>query len=115
MMGLFKRAVATGIMGLGLCAFSAPQAEAGSFYFGLGNGGYYGSGYGNYGGHGNHHGYGGYGQGRSYHNTGHYDYHQPSIQRHYNHYDYVPGHYDYHNTGHWDRNRGYGYGGHHGH
>jgi hypothetical protein len=38
-----------------------------------------------------------------YHDTSHYDYHGPSLQRHGNHYDYVPGHYDYHRTGHWHR------------
>ncbi len=37
-----------------------------------------------------------------YHNTSHYDYHAPSLQRHRGHYDYVPGHYDYHQTGHYD-------------
>lgn len=36
-----------------------------------------------------------------YHDTSHYDYHGPSLQRHGNHYDYVPGHYDYHQTGHY--------------
>lgn len=38
-----------------------------------------------------------------YHDTSHYDYHAPSIQRHRGHYDVVPGHYDYHQTGHWHR------------
>lgn len=41
-----------------------------------------------------------YNYGGSYHNTSHYDYHGPSLQRHRGHYDYVPGHYDYHRTGH---------------
>jgi|GEM_PF-2455036 hypothetical protein len=41
-----------------------------------------------------------------YHDTSHYDYHGPSLQRHGNHYDYVPGHYDYHRTGHYDYHRG---------
>ncbi|KAA5544637.1 hypothetical protein FYK55_10025 [Roseiconus nitratireducens] len=36
----------------------------------------------------------------------HYDYHPPSVYRHGNHYDYVPGHYDFHQGGHH---------GHHGH
>ena len=43
-----------------------------------------------------------------WHDTSHVDYHPASYQRHYNHYDYVPGHLDYHQTGHWDRHRGYG-------
>ncbi len=39
--------------------------------------------------------------GQSYfHNTSHYDYHAPSIQRHGNHFDVVPGHNDYHRSGH---------------
>ncbi len=38
-----------------------------------------------------------------YHDTSHLDYHAPSINRHGNHYDYVPGHYDVHRTGHWHR------------
>jgi hypothetical protein len=42
-----------------------------------------------------------------WHNTSHYDYHPGGYQRHYNHYDYVPGHFDYHRTGHWDRHRNY--------
>ena len=43
------------------------------------------------------HGYHGY-----WHNTGHYDWHSGYYQRHGNHLDYTPGHWDYHNTGHWD-------------
>ncbi|MBL4885931.1 MAG: hypothetical protein JKY95_15540 [Planctomycetaceae bacterium] len=37
----------------------------------------------------------------SYHNTSHYDYRGPSLQRHSSHLDFVPGHYDYHRTGHY--------------
>ena len=45
-----------------------------------------------------------YGYGQSYyHDTSHYDYHAPSIQRHRNHYHVTPGHYDYHQTGHFHR------------
>lgn len=39
---------------------------------------------------------------RTWHDTSHYDYHPPSLQRHRNHFHYVPGHYDLHRTGHWD-------------
>jgi len=35
-----------------------------------------------------------------YHDTTHFDYHAPSFQRHGNHIDFVPGHYDLHRTGH---------------
>ena len=38
-----------------------------------------------------------------WHDTSHYDWHAPSIQRHGNHYHYTPGHYDFHRDGHWDR------------
>ena len=38
----------------------------------------------------------------TWHNTSHYDYHGPSLQRHGNHLDYVPAHYDYHRSGHYD-------------
>ncbi len=42
-----------------------------------------------------------YGYGQSYyHDTSHYDYHAPSIQRHGSHLHVTPGHYDYHQTGH---------------
>ena len=106
-MNLFKKALVTGMMGLGICAVSAPDAEAGSFYFGIGNG-YYG-GYGGYGG-----GYGwGHPGGRVWHDTGHYDYYPGTFQRHYDHYHYIPGHYHYHDTGHWDHYGGWG--GHHHH
>ncbi len=37
-----------------------------------------------------------------WHNTSHYDYHGASLQRHGNHLDYVPAHYDYHRSGHYD-------------
>ena len=39
--------------------------------------------------------------GRVWHDTSHYDYHQPSLVPHGDHYDYVPGHYHYHRSGHW--------------
>ena len=42
-----------------------------------------------------------------WHDTSHFDYHPPSYQRHYNHFDYEPGHYDLHRTGHWDRHHSY--------
>ncbi len=35
-----------------------------------------------------------------YHDTSHFDYYGPSLQRHYNHYHYVPGHYHFHRSGH---------------
>ena len=62
-------------------------------------------GYGNHFGHGYHNvGYGGFHSYRRpvWHDTTHLDYHGPSLQRHGNHYDYVPGHYDVHRSGHWD-------------
>lgn len=37
-----------------------------------------------------------------WHDTSHYDYHGPSLQRHGNHFDYVPGHYHFHQSGHYD-------------
>lgn len=99
----------------------ADTAEARGFHFQSGgvhvdvgrphrsfnSGGYYGGrqvvGYGNRG-YGRTVGYGGTGYGhRSWHNTSHYDYHGPSLQRHGNHFDVVPGHYDLHRSGHWDR------------
>lgn len=46
-----------------------------------------------------HRGYGNYGRSRSF-GRGHYDYHPPSLRRHGNHLDIVPGHYDYHRGGH---------------
>ncbi|WP_417850263.1 hypothetical protein [Thalassoglobus sp.] len=41
-----------------------------------------------------------FGYGRSYHDTSHYDYHPPTVQRHRGHLDYTPGHYDFHRSGH---------------
>ena len=43
----------------------------------------------------------GYGVSR-WHDTSHYDYHRPSIQRHGFHFHVAPGHYDYHRSGHRD-------------
>lgn len=104
-MTVLKKFAVTATMGLGLIAFSAPQADARSFYFGIGNGFY--GGYGGYGGYGR-----GYGRGHRWHNTSHYDWHRGGFQRHYNHYDYVPGHYDFHRSGHRDRYHGGRWGGH---
>jgi hypothetical protein len=60
---------------------------------------YYGSRYGSYyGGHGRHFPRGGH----TWHDTSHWDYHPGGFVRHYDHYDYVPGHWDFHQEGHWD-------------
>jgi hypothetical protein len=60
---------------------------------------YYGSRYGSYySGYGDYHPYGGH----TWHDTSHWDYHPGGFVRHYDHYDYVPGHFDYHQEGHWD-------------
>ena len=40
-----------------------------------------------------------------WHDTSHYDWHPGEYRWHYNHFDYVPGHWDFHRTGHWDRHR----------
>lgn len=48
-------------------------------------------------------GNGGHGRHGGWHDTSHYDWHGPSLQRHGNHFDLVPGHYDFHRTGHYDR------------
>jgi hypothetical protein len=37
-----------------------------------------------------------------WHNTTHWDYHPGYYQRHFNHYHYVPGHFDLHRSGHFD-------------
>lgn len=58
-------------------------------------------------------GYGGYGGYRSsyrpawsrhsdWHDTTHLDYHRGGLEPHYDHYHYVPRHYDVHHSGHWD-------------
>jgi hypothetical protein len=98
------------------------QAVAGGFHFGYSSPGYYGgynSGYGAYGYGGYGRGYGGgYGGGYGYpsvqrwHDTSHFDYHPGGFARHYNHYHYVPGHYDFHRSGHVDTYHGGPYGGH---
>jgi hypothetical protein len=38
---------------------------------------------------------------RRWHDTSHWDYHQPRIVPHGTHYHVTPGHYDYHQDGHW--------------
>ncbi len=49
------------------------------------------------------HGHGHHGHGRHHwHDTSHWDYHPGGYVRHYDHYDYVPPHYDWHQEGHWD-------------
>lgn len=103
-----KRLIIASVAVVGMLLVTAGTSNAG-VRFSFGGGGYH-SGHNHYG-----HGYrGGYGGGYGYaptyryynsypqwHNTSHYDYHPPSLQRHRNHYHYVPGHYDYHQTGHW--------------
>jgi hypothetical protein len=65
-------------------------------YYG-GGGKYWGGGYGSaYGGRYRSHGH------SDWHDTSHLDYHPGGYQRHYNHHDYVPQHYDVHSSGHWD-------------
>lgn len=58
----------------------------------------------NYGGYGNY-GWGGFMQkfNRVWHDTSHWDYHPPTLQRHGDHFHIVPGHYDWHQTGHMHR------------
>jgi hypothetical protein len=85
----------------GVAVSSASAQGYCSPYGGYGGSGYrynsyYSGGYGGYGGYSS--GYGGYGGG--WNNSGHYDYHPGSFQRHRNHFHYVPGHYDYHHPGH---------------
>lgn len=54
-------------------------------------------------GHGHGHGHGwGRGYGRVWHDTSHLHYHSGGLVPHYDHYHYVPGHWDVHHTGHWD-------------
>lgn len=53
--------------------------------------------------HGGHGGWGhGWSGGHSWHDTSHFDYHPGGYVPHYDHVDYVPGHWDYHQQGHWD-------------
>jgi hypothetical protein len=40
--------------------------------------------------------------GHVWHDTSHWDYHPGGYVAHYDHFDYVPGHYHFQNTGHWD-------------
>lgn len=103
-----KRVIFTSVAVLGLLLISANSSEAGGIRVTFG-----GSGYGYYGGHGVQRGYGypGYSTYPSvspgcysaprWHDTTHYDWHPGGWQRHGNHFDYVPGHYDLHRTGHW--------------
>lgn len=43
-----------------------------------------------------------YGGGTRWHDTSHYDYHPAGIERHGNHFHYVPAHLHLYQTGHWD-------------
>ena len=117
------------VAGFAVASLSTTEARAQGFHFRSGpihidvgnvhhgRHGYYGHrsyGYGNYGrsnyGH-QIHGY--YGRGHYIGNrTIHYQWHPSSFQRHGNHFDYVPGHFDvYHGGGHhYGHRRHYGYG-----
>jgi hypothetical protein len=46
--------------------------------------------------------WGGWGGHAHWHDTTHLDYHPGEFVPHYDHYHYVPGHFDVHRTGHWD-------------
>ena len=108
-----KRILFAGIALAGLVGFGATTAQAQDYHrhgghgWGTGRTHDYGwQGYGNRG-----FGYGGHFHGRQggyyrphydYHDTSHFDYHPGTIRRHFNHYDYVPGHYHFHRQGHWD-------------
>jgi hypothetical protein len=46
------------------------------------------------------HGWGGHHS--HWHDTTHLDYHPGEFVPHYDHYHYVPGHFDVHRSGHWD-------------
>jgi hypothetical protein len=59
-------------------------------------------------------GHGGHRGHYDWHDTSHYDWHPGYMQRHGNHYHYVPGHYDFHHDGHYDYHRG-GHGRHYWH
>jgi hypothetical protein len=49
------------------------------------------------------HGHGHHGHGHHrWHDTSHWDYYPGGYVRHYDHYDYVPPHWDWHQEGHWD-------------
>jgi hypothetical protein len=74
-----------------------------SFYGGHSYRGHHG-GHGRHGGsHFYHGGHGGHGSHYRWHDTSHYDFHPGGYVRHYDHYDYIPPHYDFHREGHWDR------------
>lgn len=48
------------------------------------------------------HGGGHWNRNHVWHDTTHLDYHPGQYVPHYNHYHYVPGHFDVHHSGHWD-------------
>lgn len=79
---------------LSLCGWRNAPAYGGYGYGGYGYGqrGYFRGGYG-----------GAYRPHYDYHDTTHLDYHPGTARRHFDHYDYTPGHYDVHRSGHWDR------------
>ena len=109
-----KRLLFAGIALAGLVGFGASQVQAQGYewYGGHSHGWRNAPAYGGY-------GYGGYGYGQrgyfrggyggayrphyDYHDTTHLDYHPRTARRHFDHYDYTPGHYDVHRSGHWDR------------
>jgi|SRR5690606_37000778 len=101
-----KKLIYTSVAVLGLFLVTSGTSEAGGIRFSFGGGHHH------HGHHGWHRGpvynggYGHHGHGRihrypRWHDTSHYDYHPGGWQRHYDHYHYVPGHYDWHQTGHW--------------
>jgi hypothetical protein len=67
---------------------------------GHGRHGHHGRGHSYHGGHG---GWGGHGSRYFWHDTSHWDCYPGGYVRHYDHYDYIPPHYDFHREGHWDR------------
>jgi hypothetical protein len=79
---------------LSLCGWRNAPAYGGYGYGGYGYGqrGYFRGGYG-----------GAYRPHYDYHDTPHLDYHPGTFRRHFDHYDYTPGHYDVHRSGHGDR------------
>ncbi len=46
---------------------------------------------------------GGWGGHSDWHDTTYLDYHPGGYERHYDHFNYAPGHYNVHSSGHWDR------------
>lgn len=126
-MNLHKNMLGAGVVGLGLCAAAPQEANAGSFYFGVGSSPRYYSGYGTYNGlgrlgtYGLYPGYGGvYGSypgygysGRVWQDTSHYHYYPGRYVPHGDHLNYIPGHYGLHRDGHWNSVGGWGHGHHH--